>query len=597
MLRPGAAVCEITGVPNDPRPPSNRLGEYIRRLRRARNLSQEDLAERAGISVSTLSRIERGEVIPSFETLRELAAALGVEAEALARLAHPDEEPAPAASPSPTEPGPGQQEPARPVFARAPVTAASVGAGAQLGELARVRGWDPEAVLAADRIQAAVALRELGRAAGALDTLAARITDPYVDLVRAEVAYQRGDYEGARGFARAAVDRDPGLIDSWVLGFRATMATRDMASARRWVEALQRLFPRHPRTLRAQAQLAWEGGEVGSVRAALAQLPNEAVFARDGDDDLRRLLDAPSVVVGDGRVSVLIGVFQGQGIRTVMICWRDPSSALPRPSLSTNWRPNGQAAREALKLEPIEIEEAVAMKGVRVVGMEDPPLGEPVLVGMLELRADFEGLPDAADDAYGGLMLIDVRRALLCEPRRLWAHEIRGLPLDDWMDLPRSRGATPPISGSPQPAGALLAPSVFIAYAREDHAQVEWLDRALQEHGLQLRHDRRVLRSGDVWAERIDEEIVRSDFVVLCLSRHSLEKRGHVQVELRRILAESERRPLGAAYIIPVRLVEVDPPPVLRHIHHVDLFPDRQAGADQVARHILSHWDARTRPR
>lgn len=56
------------------------LGDAIRRLRRDRGLTQEDLADRAGISQRTLSDIERGHIgLPRMENLRALAAALGVD--------------------------------------------------------------------------------------------------------------------------------------------------------------------------------------------------------------------------------------------------------------------------------------------------------------------------------------------------------------------------------------------------------------------------------------------------------------------------------------------------------------------------------------
>ena len=57
-----------------------RLGERIRelRLQRPERWTQEDLAERAGISVSFLSMIERGERVAHVETLASLADALGV---------------------------------------------------------------------------------------------------------------------------------------------------------------------------------------------------------------------------------------------------------------------------------------------------------------------------------------------------------------------------------------------------------------------------------------------------------------------------------------------------------------------------------------
>jgi transcriptional regulator with XRE-family HTH domain len=47
-------------------------------MRNERGLTQEQLAERAGISIDFLSLIERGKSSPSFENLDELADALKV---------------------------------------------------------------------------------------------------------------------------------------------------------------------------------------------------------------------------------------------------------------------------------------------------------------------------------------------------------------------------------------------------------------------------------------------------------------------------------------------------------------------------------------
>jgi transcriptional regulator with XRE-family HTH domain len=57
-----------------------RLGRRIRDLRtqRVQRWTQEELADRAGISVSFLSMIERGERIPHVETLAAIATALDV---------------------------------------------------------------------------------------------------------------------------------------------------------------------------------------------------------------------------------------------------------------------------------------------------------------------------------------------------------------------------------------------------------------------------------------------------------------------------------------------------------------------------------------
>jgi transcriptional regulator with XRE-family HTH domain len=55
-----------------------KFGQRIRLLRGEQGVTQEQLAERAGISVDFLSLIERGRSSPSFENLDELADALEV---------------------------------------------------------------------------------------------------------------------------------------------------------------------------------------------------------------------------------------------------------------------------------------------------------------------------------------------------------------------------------------------------------------------------------------------------------------------------------------------------------------------------------------
>lgn len=54
------------------------LGEHIRMQRLHRNLTQEKLAERAGIDRSTVQRIEGGHSDPKFSHLVRIAQALDV---------------------------------------------------------------------------------------------------------------------------------------------------------------------------------------------------------------------------------------------------------------------------------------------------------------------------------------------------------------------------------------------------------------------------------------------------------------------------------------------------------------------------------------
>jgi len=57
-----------------------RFGKRLRKFRRNKDLTQEQLAELVGISVDFVSNMERGINGPSFETLQKLAEALEVPA-------------------------------------------------------------------------------------------------------------------------------------------------------------------------------------------------------------------------------------------------------------------------------------------------------------------------------------------------------------------------------------------------------------------------------------------------------------------------------------------------------------------------------------
>lgn len=55
------------------------FGARLRALRRARLLTQGELAEKAGLSDQNISRLETGNHEPRMRTLRALMAALGVD--------------------------------------------------------------------------------------------------------------------------------------------------------------------------------------------------------------------------------------------------------------------------------------------------------------------------------------------------------------------------------------------------------------------------------------------------------------------------------------------------------------------------------------
>ncbi len=55
-----------------------RFGKKVRELRRAKGLSQEELAFRAGIHQNYLGGVERGERNPALDNIAGIAKALGV---------------------------------------------------------------------------------------------------------------------------------------------------------------------------------------------------------------------------------------------------------------------------------------------------------------------------------------------------------------------------------------------------------------------------------------------------------------------------------------------------------------------------------------
>jgi len=84
-------------VPKPPKPPTSGLagtfGARLRQIRTSKNLSQLELGYKCGCSVSDISNYERGQMLPSFETLIDLAHGLGIDAAELIRGLQPDTPP------------------------------------------------------------------------------------------------------------------------------------------------------------------------------------------------------------------------------------------------------------------------------------------------------------------------------------------------------------------------------------------------------------------------------------------------------------------------------------------------------------------------
>ncbi len=57
---------------------SEQIGKKVKEIREKANLTQAQVADKAGINVNYFARLERGEVNPSAEILKSIAKALNV---------------------------------------------------------------------------------------------------------------------------------------------------------------------------------------------------------------------------------------------------------------------------------------------------------------------------------------------------------------------------------------------------------------------------------------------------------------------------------------------------------------------------------------
>jgi len=113
-------------------------------------------------------------------------------------------------------------------------------------------------------------------------------------------------------------------------------------------------------------------------------------------------------------------------------------------------------------------------------------------------------------------------------------------------------------------------PTVFLSYAREDKPIVISLSRVLRANGFCTWLDVEDIVPGERWEDAIERALERADFIVLCLSRQSVSKRGFAQREIRRALRAEEEMLEGDIFLIPVRLDTCEMPARLRAFQWID---------------------------
>jgi hypothetical protein len=135
---------------------------------------------------------------------------------------------------------------------------------------------------------------------------------------------------------------------------------------------------------------------------------------------------------------------------------------------------------------------------------------------------------------------------------------------------------------------------VFISYAREDQQWAERLYMDLRKQEINAWLDVRCLAAGANWEYEIKKTIRNSRYFILLLSKHSVNKRGFVQKEMKQAIDVLQEFPKGAIFLIPARLDNIEPiDDELHELNWVDLSPDYHSG---LARILSSLTEIRTDP-
>jgi hypothetical protein len=125
--------------------------------------------------------------------------------------------------------------------------------------------------------------------------------------------------------------------------------------------------------------------------------------------------------------------------------------------------------------------------------------------------------------------------------------------------------------------------TIFLSYAREDLVFAERLYKDLRLAELDVWMDSKCLLPGQRWKQEVDRIIRNSAYFVALISQNSLNKRGHVQREIKHALEILSEVPTTQIYFVPARIDKAVPTdPELVQLNWVDLHPDYETGLSRL---------------
>ncbi len=124
---------------------------------------------------------------------------------------------------------------------------------------------------------------------------------------------------------------------------------------------------------------------------------------------------------------------------------------------------------------------------------------------------------------------------------------------------------------------------IFISCARDDYKIAQRLYNDLKKAGYDPWLDSKNLLPGRSWRTEIRREIEKSDYFIVLLSKHSVNRKGYARKEVKAALDVLDEYPQGKIFIIPARLDDCRPNhEKLRHIRWADLRNSYEKGLKQI---------------
>jgi len=109
-----------------------------------------------------------------------------------------------------------------------------------------------------------------------------------------------------------------------------------------------------------------------------------------------------------------------------------------------------------------------------------------------------------------------------------------------------------------------------MSYARPDRERVLSFFEWLSSRGINVWMDCRSIKAGQNWEYEIHRALNRSTFVLAFISKHSFDRRGYIQKELKLALNKKDEKLIDDIYIIPILLDnEVEIPVQIKDLHYI----------------------------